>query len=119
MSIRCHTAGDDMDMIVRRVTMSIDQKRLPLLRITHLLEVAVSDVKQLLIRVFISLAADCHMELGILYSSVTGRVQLEILTKIVSSLSFLPESNVRSLYQRSLTFLDLFLIIGDGMESSG
>jgi len=64
--VGCYTGGDDMDMVVRRVMVGIDEQRLPLIGIPHLLEIAVRDVEQLLMRVFISLTAYSHMKLCIL-----------------------------------------------------
>ena len=64
--VGCYTGGDDMDVIVRCVMVGIDEQRLPLIGISHLLEIAVRNVEQLLMRVFISLTAHCHMELRIL-----------------------------------------------------
>lgn len=65
MTIGCHTGSDDMDVVVASVVVSIDQQRLSLFRISHLFEVSVCNVKQLLMGVLISLATDSHMELSI------------------------------------------------------
>ena len=46
--------------------MGINEQRLTLIGISHLLEIAVRNVEQLLMRVFISLTAYSHMKLCIL-----------------------------------------------------
>ena len=72
MSIGSHTGGDDMDMVIVRVMMCIDKQRLSLFGIAHLLEVAVSNVEELLMRVFRALATDSDMKLWLLDIRVPG-----------------------------------------------
>ena len=55
-----------MDMVVVRIMMCIDKQWLPFLRVPHLLEIAVCNVKQLLMGVLTPLTADRYMELSVL-----------------------------------------------------
>ena len=66
MPVGSHTRSNEMDMVVVRVMMGIDEQRLPFLCIPHLLEIAVCDVKQLLMGVLAPLAADRYMKLSVL-----------------------------------------------------
>jgi len=66
MPVGSHTGCNDMDMVVVRVMMGIDEQRLPFLCIPHLLEIAVRDVYELLMGVLTPLAADRYMELSVL-----------------------------------------------------
>ena len=70
MTIGRHTGCDDMYMVVVRVVMGIDQQWLSFISITHLLEITVGNIEKLLVGVLCSLAADSHMELGVLNVSV-------------------------------------------------
>lgn len=70
MTVGSHTGSDDMDMVVVRVVMGIDKQRLSFISITHLLEITMGNIEKLLVGVLISLAADSHMELGVLYVCV-------------------------------------------------
>ena len=66
VSIGCHTGSDDMDVVIVCVVVSIDQQRLAFLGISHLFEITVCNIEKLLVGVLCSLAADSHMELGVL-----------------------------------------------------
>lgn len=66
MPVWSDAGSDDMYVVVVRVVVSIDQQRLSFISITHLLEITVGNIEKLLVGVLRSLAADSHMELGIL-----------------------------------------------------
>ena len=58
MTIGCHTGSDDVDVIVGRVVMGINEQRLAIIGISHLFEITVGYVEELLMRVFRALATD-------------------------------------------------------------
>ena len=66
MPVWSDAGSNDMDMVVVRVVMGIDQQWLSFISIPHLLEITVGNIEKLLVGVLCSLAADSHMELGVL-----------------------------------------------------
>lgn len=56
VAIGSHTAGDDVQMIVVGVVVSIDQNRLVGVAIAHFIEVFVGYLQQLLMGIFVSSA---------------------------------------------------------------
>ena len=83
MAIRSHATRDDMDMVVVRVMMAVDEHWLPIHVIAHLMEVLVSDLYQFRKRILSSLARNRHMELRIpdvlVAKGVGGKIVLQFL----------------------------------------
>ena len=66
VAIGSHTAGDDVQMIVVGVVVSIDQNRLVGVAIAHFIEIFVGYLQQLLMGIFVSSAGNGEVELGFL-----------------------------------------------------
>ena len=83
VAIRSHATRDDMDMVVVRVMMAVDEHWLPIHVIAHLMEVLVSYLHQFRKRILSSLARNRHMELRIpdvrVASGAGGTLVLQVL----------------------------------------
>ena len=70
LSIRSHTAGNDMDMVIVCVVMGIDEHRLALLTIAHFVHVTTGEADQLLMSHLVAFTGESYMELRLLDSVI-------------------------------------------------
>ena len=78
-----------------------------------------SNLKKLLMCVFVAFATDGDMELGTLDARVACGIVFEVLTKLLWRKGFRTKTDVLRFNEKSVTFLNLLFIISDSMEGSG
>ena len=84
VTVRSNTTGDDMDVIVVCVMMTIDQQWLTFVIISHLMKILVTDVQQFIKGVLTLFAGNRHMELRLLDVRVSMGVVLQVLLQVGS-----------------------------------
>ena len=77
LSIRSHTAGNDMDMVIVCVVVGIDEHGLALLTIAHFVHVTTGEADQLLMSHLVAFTGESYMELRLLDSVILSWIVVQ------------------------------------------
>ena len=70
VTIRGNAARDDVQVVVVRIVVGIDENGLSVLSISHFFEIPMGNVQKLLVGVFVTSATNGEMKLGLLDASI-------------------------------------------------
>ena len=118
VAIGSHTAGDDVDVVVPRIVVCIDEQGLTRQAITHLVHVAVGKADQLFMGHLMTTTGESNVELGLLDAVVLSGIVAQEGNQVVGRVfaHVADVAKVEHLDKLSLAFCDLLFIVGDGVE---